>query len=274
MKPASNWIRTAVFFGIVIMTTSMAASPVRRSVLPLLSTQLARWNLLSAPAPAVLDPSGEEAAATAPASPQTGWPAVLDAPPPVAARSASAAVAAAAPDEAARDMAAVQPSEELIAETAAVAADAAAGASRFDVGPWRANAGGSGARAGGSSLRRLGRGEPGRARSRIASAAEEAGAGGAGSQVARAERSPTSRGSSSGPTTRPSPSDTATGIFTTHAKGLPDLSATGGGIPAGGAPLAGLATVAATPEPSTLLLLGTGLAVAGRSLRRRIRQSR
>lgn len=273
MKPASNWIRTAVFFGIVIMTTSMAASPVRRSVLPLLSTQLARWNLLSAPAPAVLDPSREETAATATASPPNGLPAALDASPSVAARSVSAAVAAAVPQEAARDMAAVQPSEDLIAGAADVAADAASGASRFDVGPWRADAGGFGTRAGGASLRRLGRDQPGRARSRIASAADEAGAGGAGSKVGRDERSSTSGGSSSGPRTRPSPSDAATGIFTTHAEGLPDLGTTGG-VPAGGAPLAGLATVAATPEPSTLLLLGTGLAVAGRTLRRRLRRSR
>ena len=61
-------------------------------------------------------------------------------------------------------------------------------------------------------------------------------------------------------------------IFNEHKSGLPEL--TGGKLQAagGGAVIGGRATLASNPEPSTLILFGTGLATAVGSIRRRLRR--
>jgi PEP-CTERM motif-containing protein len=62
-------------------------------------------------------------------------------------------------------------------------------------------------------------------------------------------------------------------IFNEHKSGLPEL--TGGKLGAaagGGAVIGGRATLASNPEPSTLILFGTGLATVVGSIRRRLRR--
>jgi len=61
-------------------------------------------------------------------------------------------------------------------------------------------------------------------------------------------------------------------IFNEHKAGLPELTGTTNLAPGAGAVLSGQSTLASNPEPSTLILFGTGLMTAVGSIRRRLRR--
>jgi hypothetical protein len=61
-------------------------------------------------------------------------------------------------------------------------------------------------------------------------------------------------------------------IFNEHKSGLPELTGGTGNAAGGGSVITGRATLASNPEPSTLILFGTGLATAVGSIRRRLRR--
>ena len=90
--------------------------------------------------------------------------------------------------------------------------------------------------------------------------------------IGRAASSNSENGSGGGGSARGGINDPGP-IFNEHKSGLPEL--TGGKLEAaagGGAVIGGRATLASNPEPSTLILFGTGLATAVGSIRRRLRR--
>lgn len=276
MKPAFKWIRVGAVLGLLIMTTSMAASPVRDAVLPLMSRQLARWSV-TPPVTTALQMSPElrsaagGTAAEARLTSLAGVNPVAGRTPPVAAVEMPLAAAAGA--------ATLTSSANWAADTASAAANAQSRASRFDVGPWRPNSAGSPGRSGSVSLRRVGPDPVGRAQRRGGNVRDSGRSGDA--QIAatvsqaRGSGPGSPRTSPTGPApASPAPApDTASTVLKEHTRSIPDLSPSTGAV-AAGMPLAGLTSVSSSPEPSTLLLFGTGIVVAGRTLRRRLRRVR
>jgi hypothetical protein len=273
MKPAYKRIRVVALLGLLVMTTTMAASPVRDAVLPLLSRPLARLNIITAPAPLVAGDIGRAAPGGLPAD--VGLT-PLSPPNYVAERSTISHPANPFVTETALGPRAGALAQAWADETLAASLIAQSRASRFDVGPWQSGSASSPARAGSASLRRarafaFSRAQRRNARDWFADRDDRDGRGGRGNSNGNANGSGSaSSGSGSAGSAPTDPS----GVLDEHTQGVPQLNGSSGVNQAGTLPLGGLAVVASTPEPSTLLLFGTGILAAGGALRRRLSRSR
>lgn len=272
MKPAFHWIRVTAFFGLLIMTTTMAASPVRETVLPLLSRQLARWTV-TAPQPSALTLGAPDTGGGASGQRLDAARTPLGELTTPASYSATTAFLA-EPD--AREAATRAEATVWAADTVLAEANARAGASHFEVGPWQAASGSSAARSGSASLRRI-RGEEA---SRLVNASAQGAAAGDAGPSTSSGSSASSGGSAGRAPSKPAPSTPPKGpanpsdVLNQHTQGLPTLLPDPAGAAATGLAVASLAGVASTPEPSSLLLLGTGLVATAGALRRRLRRER
>lgn len=265
MTPAFKWTRVLAFFSLIVMTTAMAASPVRDALWPLASRQLARLTP-TAPQPLANDVSSDVARSGFPGRDPATTP--LAEPDQFAARSASAATAGRQPFTVASAPAAS--SMVVSADELEEALSPGGGSSRFDVGPWRSSPATAPARAGSASLRRSNGFATGAGWNGASSDArgDVRGGGNAGGRTGGTGSSPSS--SSANVPAAPASSE----IFTEYQSPLTQAGSSTGSAGAGSLTSLTAATVSSSPEPSTLLLFGTGLAAVARGLRNRLRTAR
>lgn len=254
MRPNFQNVRVVVFVTLIVMTTAMAASPIRQSLWPLASRQLARWN---ASLPTSNTGLTTTTVQTSSARAERQLLPLLASDGSVADSSAASAV-----DRGLSYRTTPAPLVSLpfvgVGEDAQQLSQSSGYGTRSGKsgGGWSAFAAGlaPGRGAGGlsngpGSLRRAGRDE-----------FRPSANGGAGRSAAAAPPSPAA----------PARQNPAV-LFTEHRKGLQVLNRDGRGAAGAGGGLASLTptSVASTPEPSTLLLLTTGVALAAGRLRQR-----
>lgn len=265
MRPAFKSMRLIVLGCALVMTTAMAASPIRTVMWPLASRQLARWSPeLPGRVPLADDsPLARNAGVTSPDA-QAGTTDLAYAGRPVGMNATSPTV----PSPGNRDVSALLDSRPL---SYVPFQGTGEGRDRDDASRASAGGGRSAGRSVGAGFGPMSQGS-GRAPMFGASRAEGR------APVERGATSSNGRGPASpGGPPRTSPAapaapaasgaPPASGIFTTHLTQPPILVATGGGT-SGGVGSFVPTSVSSTPEPSTLLLLGTGIALAARGLRR------
>jgi hypothetical protein len=243
--PSFRWRRIVPLVA-VLVTTGVAAAPIRGKLLSLVGNPLGLWNVTTAPI-AHVAPSSSVA-------PRFG--AELD------------AALITAPDRLEHGSAGASGTARIIRETVYVrwtdylgsrrgGQNSSSGVRRGWGGRWAVGGGNGGSVAGGGGGGQRRRGEE-TARSASNSTNSNRSSGGGSS----------SNGSSK-PNKKPSGNASAT-QFAEHRLGLPELSHGLGLGPLQGS-LGAAASAAATPEPATFLLLGTGLVAAAGAMRRRMR---
>jgi hypothetical protein len=260
MRPTLQNVRVVVFFTLIVMTTAMAASPIRQSLWPLATRQLARWNaVLPSSSPGLTHTTAQASSARPDGRLMPLFESRQSAPERPAAQTIDretqfSTVASSLRSSSFSGSGAREDAEDSSSgsQSGARAGKSGGGWSSFAAGlaPGR---GAGGLSNGPGSLRRAGRDEfSGRNGLIVNGGAGRSAAPGAASPAAPARQNPAV-------------------LFTEHRNGLPVLNRGGRGVAGAGGGLASLTptSVASTPEPSTLLLLTTGIAMAAGRLRHR-----
>jgi hypothetical protein len=267
MTKAFKWLRLFPITVLLLATAGVAAAPMRQSLLPLIGRPFGIWNNATFPSVHAPFVDVQLAATTARLDDGTARITVPDRLAFVAAPTGPATLA--------------ERAEYILANSSSSAViESQSGNDRSDNrgGGWRSAAGGSGGPGGfGGSTYTRGQNGGGF----VSNARSDAAQGGARQESASSSptassvggRGPSNSGGGGGHADAPAAAKPSE-IFKEHRSGMKELTGNNGwhGNKPGTGGVRGGGTVAVNPEPSTLLLFGTGIAAVAGAVRRRLRR--